>query len=288
MTSPAASPSPIPFALRALFFVVGLIVAFAYAICAWQVFGFADHVWQLPLALCFGAAFVADLLSLAGLFATYLLRRAPRKTQAYAWVVFLGMAGLSIAAAESYASWRFAKGVKPAVDADARVASAAIVVALALAVHLLIICRNHLSHSDEAPTAPPSSAPSRPRSERKLDPESKTEEPQVKQQRGKPQPRRLAEAKQARQLPAAPATEREQLIRKVADKEISAAEAAAKLNRGVRAIEMAAKKIRDEMAATPSADPVQSASEQQERPVVLPDATPINGHATNGNGGATA
>jgi hypothetical protein len=154
----------LPFALRALFVVVALIIGFAYVICAWQVFGFAENVWRLPLLLCFGAAFVADLLSLAGLFATYLLRQAPKVIQAYAWLVFLGMAGLSIAAAESFASWRFApEGDKPHVEMDARVASAAIVVALAAAVHLLIICRNHMSdrraRTSEPPAQPPIEAP---------------------------------------------------------------------------------------------------------------------------------
>lgn len=141
----------LPFALTALFAVVAAIAACAYAISAWQVFGFAAKVWRLPTELCFAAAVVADLLSLAGLFATYLLRKAKLAVQLYAWFVFLVMTGLSIAAAESYASFRFAPvpppggGPNPEVIFDARVASAAIVIALALAVHLLILCRNHLT-----------------------------------------------------------------------------------------------------------------------------------------------
>lgn len=136
----------LPAPLLALFAVVAAIALCAYAISAWQVFGFASHVWRLPGELCIAAAIVADLLSLAGLFATYLLRRAKLFVQLYAWFVFLAMTGLSIAAAESYASWRFAKPfARPDVTFDARVASGAIVIALALAVHLLIICRNHLT-----------------------------------------------------------------------------------------------------------------------------------------------
>lgn len=146
----------VPFALGALYVVVSLIAFAAYAICAWQVFGFSSHVWRLPRELSFGAAVVADLLSLAGLFATYQLRRASGWVQAYAWAVFLGMAGLSIAAAESYATWRFAPiGAKPETVGDARVASAAIVIALALAVHLLIICRNHAPGAEAPPALQP-------------------------------------------------------------------------------------------------------------------------------------
>lgn len=136
----------LPLALVALFAVVGTIAALAYAINAWQVFGFASHVWHLPFVLCMGAAVVADALSLSGLFATYLLRNAPRRVRAYAWSVFLGMTGLSIAAAESFASWR---RLPVAQQADgeafsAQVAAGAIVVALAFATHLLIVANRHV------------------------------------------------------------------------------------------------------------------------------------------------
>jgi hypothetical protein len=144
-----------PAPLRGLFAVVFAIAGCAYAISAWQVFGFAKHVWHLPVELCFAAAIVADLLSLAGLFATYLLRRAKAAVQLYAWFVFLAMTALSIAAAESYATWRFASpAARPDVTFDARVASAAIVIALALAAHLLVICRNHLTPEAEPPAVP--------------------------------------------------------------------------------------------------------------------------------------
>lgn len=147
-----------PFALVALFAVVTLIAAFAYSINAWQVFGFARHVWRLPLALCFGAAVVADALSLAGLFATYLLRTAKMSVRAYAWVVFALMTSLSIAAAESFASWRTLPGngghVDPSLARSASVAAAAIVVALALATHLLIVAKRHASDV-LAPSEPP-------------------------------------------------------------------------------------------------------------------------------------
>ncbi len=132
----------LPFALVALFVVVGLIAALAYAINAWQVFGFARHVWKLPVALCFGAAVVADALSLSGLFATYLLRSAPRKVRGYAWIVFLAMTGLSIAAAESFAVWR---RLPPSEALGSQVAAGGIIVALALATHLLIIAKRHVA-----------------------------------------------------------------------------------------------------------------------------------------------
>jgi hypothetical protein len=151
MSSLRGSLRKMPFALTALFAVVGCIAALAYAINAWQVFGFARHVWKLPIQLCFGAAVVADALSLAGLFATYLLRNAPKRVRAYAWAVFLSMTGLSIAAAESFASWR---RLTPAErihgqSPDAMIAAASIVVALALAAHMLIIAKRYVVVPDE-------------------------------------------------------------------------------------------------------------------------------------------
>ena len=150
--------------LFALFAVVSLIAAFAYGISAWQVYGFADHVWGLPLPLRFASAVIADLLSLAGLFATYLLRTASLRVRAYAWSVFLLMTALSIAAAEAFAHWR-------TLDPDAQevathqgglasqVASGAVVVSLALAVHLLIVVRRHVM---EPPTAAAARTPTNP------------------------------------------------------------------------------------------------------------------------------
>jgi len=150
----------LPFALASLFVVVSVIAAFAYAINAWQVYGFAANVWQLPAVLCVFAALVADALSLAGLFTTYILRRAKLHVRAYAWFVFLSMTSLSILAAESFAKWRQlpqssrdlfanepslieADSVAGGVLDDANVAAAVIAPALALAVHLLIICVRH-------------------------------------------------------------------------------------------------------------------------------------------------
>jgi hypothetical protein len=165
----------LPFALRALFAVVALIALFAYVISAWQVFGFARFVWQLPFVLCFGAAVVADLLSLSGLFATYLLREANWHVRAYAWVVFLLMTGLSIAAAESFAEWRRLTEAQQRAYShiDAQFAAGAIVVALALAVHLLIVCVRHVDVAERAldrparpaarPVRTPAPAPAEPR-----------------------------------------------------------------------------------------------------------------------------
>lgn len=146
------SPTP---ALAALFVVVGVIAAFAYGINAWQVFGFAQHVWRLPAALCYAAAVVADSLSAAGLFATYLLRFAPLRVRAYAWVVFLGMTGVSIAAAESFAMWRRLAAELRAENGwgDAQIASGVIVVALALSMHLLIVVRRY-TQTDEDGSPP--------------------------------------------------------------------------------------------------------------------------------------
>ncbi len=143
--------------LAALFAVVALIALFAYAISAWQVYGFARYVWAVPILLCFAAAVIADLLSLAGLFATYLLRNAKWIVRAYAWFVFLLMTGLSIAAAESYAHWRTLDEVAQQLATQkggeaAQVASGSVVVALALSVHLLIIVRRHAT--TEAPPRP--------------------------------------------------------------------------------------------------------------------------------------
>ena len=156
----------LPFALRSLFVVVAVIASLAYAINAWQVFGFAAKVWRLPFVLCFGAAIVADALSLAGLFATYLLRSARWHVRAYSWFVFLLMTSLSIAAAESFARWRMlptatkdtlarepslivSDSAAGRVLSDASVAAAAIVVALTMSVHLLILSVRH------APAGPP-------------------------------------------------------------------------------------------------------------------------------------
>jgi hypothetical protein len=135
--------------LVGLFVVVALVAVFAYAISAWQVFGFARYVWALPIPLCVAAAIIADLLSLAGLFATYLLRSAERKVRSYAWFVFLAMTALSIAAAESFAHWRTLDAAAKVLatkqgGAASQAASGAVVVALALAVHLLIVVRRHV------------------------------------------------------------------------------------------------------------------------------------------------
>jgi hypothetical protein len=139
----AMSLRRIPFALRALFAVTALIACLAYGISAWGVFGFAREIWRLPLSLCFAAAIAADLLSLAGALASYVLRDANAKVRAYTWSVFFVMTGLSVGAQESFAASR---GLPP----SARVASGAIVIALAASVHLLIVGKRH---------APPSGAP---------------------------------------------------------------------------------------------------------------------------------
>lgn len=154
MTSLRTRTPRFGFALLALFAVVALIAVLAYTISAWQVFGFARHVWKLPLPLCYGAAVVADLLSLSGLFATYVLREAKLRVRFYAWTVFVGMTALSIAAAESFAHYRKVSG-------PAQFAAGAIVVALALAVHLLIVAVRHSSAAmtaEQEPTPPPSPA----------------------------------------------------------------------------------------------------------------------------------
>jgi hypothetical protein len=152
--------------LVALFAVVSLIAAFAYGISAWQVYGFAAHVWGLPEPLRIASAVIADLLSLAGLFATYLLRSAAKRVRAYAWFVFLLMTALSIAAAESFAHWRTLDEAAQIIATHrggfaAQVASGAVVVSLTLAVHLLIVVRRHVSPEDASPPEVKTPAPTK-------------------------------------------------------------------------------------------------------------------------------
>ncbi len=150
----------LPFALAALFAVVVLFAVIAYVVNAWQVYGFAKHVWKLPTSLAFAIAIGTDLLSLACAFATYLLRAAKLRVRAYAWLMFFGMTGLSFGAAESFAQSRN----MPALSAH--IASGAIVVALTAAVHLLIVCVRHvprvatLAAPAEASFPPPAGTPS--------------------------------------------------------------------------------------------------------------------------------
>jgi hypothetical protein len=132
-----------PFALAALYAVTTPIAGLAYGISAWGVYGFANTVWHLPVALCVAAAVVADLLSLAGALATYVLRDAPLKVRAYTWAVFFGMTLLSFGAQEAFASARTIGDHDEHVGVPARIASGAIVLALALAVHLLIVVRRN-------------------------------------------------------------------------------------------------------------------------------------------------
>lgn len=234
----AASPP-----LVALFIVVSLIAAFAYGISAWQVYGFAQHVWGLPFELRFAAAVIADLLSLAGLFATYLLRTAKGSVRAYAWVVFLLMTGLSIAAAESFAHWRTLTPVEQIIATHqgglpAQVASGAVVVSLALAVHLLIIVRRHAPLPAESVTLVPQ------------------EKPQVKAEAVAPSAHvaPLAPPKQiARPKPAAPApiSNHAAAADRVIAGKVASAEIAAELGVSPRAVQLWVKARRAELAAKP-------------------------------------
>jgi hypothetical protein len=252
---PAAKPAPASEAkfriaasppLVALFIVVSLIAAFAYGISAWQVYGFAQNVWGLPFELRFAAAVIADLLSLAGLFATYLLRTAKVSVRAYAWVVFLLMTGLSIAAAESFAHWRTLSPMEQAIATHkgglpAQVASGAVVVSLALAVHLLIIVRRH------APLPSESVAPVPP------------EKPQVKAAPIAPpapivppaEPKRIARPKSPTPVPPrASATHSEAADRVIAEK-ATAKEVATELGVSPRAVQLWVQARRKELAAKP-------------------------------------
>jgi hypothetical protein len=132
-----------PFALAALYAVTTPIAALAYGISAWGVYGFANTVWHLPFAGCIAAAVVADLLSLAGALATYVLRDSRLRVRAYTWGVFFGMTALSLGAQESFASARTIGKNGEHVGVPARIASGAIVLALALSVHLLIVVRRN-------------------------------------------------------------------------------------------------------------------------------------------------
>lgn len=257
MTSADATPTALrnyPLALRALFVVVGLIATLAYAINAWQVFGFARHVWQLPLALCFGAAVVADALSLAAVFATYLLRSAKRSVRAYAWAVFFGMTGLSIAAAESFAAWRNLPDVTKTAGGGtgqaAQVAAGAIVVALALAVHLLIVVRRHVA-PDPAP-APPSPARSgAPSPMVKTAPPAGFPVPGVRVPAGPAQ-----RAVPGRKTPDPRSDRRVLAAKRVIDRGEDTAKVAADLNCSVRAVQLWVKAETERRAAGDRSGPV--------------------------------
>lgn len=277
----ARSETQRPPALVALFAVVALVAFFAYVISAWQVYGFARHVWKLPLILSFAAAVVSDLLSLSGLFSTYLLRAAHWRVRAYAWTVFLLMTALSILAAESFSSWRrLSDARKDAPDAghlDSQIASGAIVVALTLAVHLLIVTRRHTEQEQEAPAEEPArEAP--PKQVRQSAPEQK---PQVKAEvKPTPPPARPVAPRPTR--PALTSGKAEDPVKATAVRQILAgekkpAEVAAELGKNKRTVELWVAAAR---TATPPATPVQSAPELPKQVTVLPAAPPVNGHAT--------
>lgn len=268
--------------MGAIFVVVALIASCAYAISAWQVFGFAEHVWRLPNELCFAAAFVADLLSLCGLFATYQLRKAKWFVQAYAWFVFAAMTGLSVAAAESYATWRFAPAnAKPDVVIDARVASAAIVIALSLAVHLLIICRNHIATAEAPPARPRAAKAAKVPSE----PEGKTE----KQDATEPMPVDVPDraptgtdqgkglGRRGRQVDPATHDHHDRVAAAVIAKKLTAKAAATEQGVSERAVQNWVKAYRERQSRTPSATielgPDDRPADQQERPQLVEEVT---------------
>jgi transposase-like protein len=267
--------------LLSLFVVVSLIAAFAYGISAWQVYGFADHVWGLPLVLCLASAVIADLLSLAGLFATYLLRTAKLRVRAYAWFVFLLMTALSIAAAEAFAHWRTLDETAQKLATHqggmaSQVASGAVVVSLALAVHLLIVVRRHVMEIPTLPSAPasetrsiklPTPPPIRPvyQYEKPIGPRpAPTPRPALAQ---RPEKRRTSSANRVH----TPGDQRDEYARRVVERGEHPADIAAEVGKSTRSIELWVKAYRERHKGDPLAAMETILSGMDEKPQV-------NGH----------
>lgn len=157
-----AAPGDVRTVVSLLFAVTSLVALLAFGLTAYGMYGFAHHVLRYPAALAVAAAVIADLFSLCGLIATYALRRSPLRVRVYGWTVFLGFNAISVAGNEAFAVYR-------KLSMEGRVGAAVAPIALAFAVHLLVIVRRET----ERPSAAPERATERPvatRSERKSDP----------------------------------------------------------------------------------------------------------------------
>lgn len=107
-----------------------------------RVAGLAGLAWLVPLGV--------DGLTLVAVAATYLLRTAPWRVRAYAWLVF----GVAIAAS---VAGNLSHAVARHLAADGMVGAAAWPILLALASHLVIVTRRWMERRRPVPV--PDSAP---------------------------------------------------------------------------------------------------------------------------------
>lgn len=117
--------------------VTGFVAAVTFALSALGLFGFAHDGMRLSVEAAWMVPLGVDLLSVAGMVATYALRNSRTRRRVYAWTVFGFAVVASVAGNEAHAAER---NLPPAGMAAAALPP----VFLALAVHLLIVVRRDL------------------------------------------------------------------------------------------------------------------------------------------------
>jgi hypothetical protein len=114
--------------------VTALVAVVTFALSALGLFGFGHDGMRLAIEFAWMVPLGVDLLSVAGMIATYALRNSRLRRRVYAWAVFGFAVAASVAGNEAHAVERH---LAPAGMAAASLPP----VFLALAVHLLIVVR---------------------------------------------------------------------------------------------------------------------------------------------------
>jgi predicted DNA-binding protein (UPF0251 family) len=135
----------------AILFVAALVslnAAAAFTVQAWFAYGFARHVWTLPLALALAVPAFLDLFVATMMVITYLLRDADAWARRRTWAILFAGIAAQVAMSESFATWSH-------YGTPGRIASFAPALFLAAILHTLI---DVVRHRGQRPAAVPAAS----------------------------------------------------------------------------------------------------------------------------------